>query len=92
MFDREAACQLISQLVVGRDSATRVELPPPALIKPRTLWTGKQIFSLILKPSRECDVRINLCAKNKKYTKSTSHTYRQTYIYLLKCSNSKYFT
>lgn len=70
MFDRDTACQLISQLIAGRDSGTLVELPRPAILKPRVLWTGKQIFSLILKPSRESNVRINLRAKNKKYTKS----------------------
>ncbi|XP_022661232.1 DNA-directed RNA polymerase III subunit RPC1-like isoform X1 [Varroa jacobsoni] len=80
MFDRDTACQLISQLIAGRDSGTLVELPRPAILKPRVLWTGKQIFSLILKPSRESNVRINLRAKNKKYTKNEDMCANDNYV------------
>lgn len=31
------------------------------------LWTGKQIFSLILKPSKDCPVKANLRTKGKQY-------------------------
>ncbi len=31
------------------------------------LWTGKQIFSIILKPSKECPVNANLRTKGKQY-------------------------
>jgi DNA-directed RNA polymerase II subunit RPB1 len=29
-------------------------LPQPAIIKPKPLWTGKQLFSLIMPPSINC--------------------------------------
>ena len=32
------------------DNKQDVELPPPALVKPQELWTGKQLFSLLLRP------------------------------------------
>ena len=32
------------------DALDRVDLPPPALIKPLELWTGKQVFGLLLRP------------------------------------------
>lgn len=32
------------------DNKQVVELPPPALVKPQELWTGKQLFSLMLRP------------------------------------------
>lgn len=32
------------------DAVDRVDLPPPALLKPVELWTGKQVFSLLLRP------------------------------------------
>ena len=80
MFDRETACQLISQLVAGRDVPTAIELPPPAILKPKVLWTGKQIFSLILKPSKTSDVRINLKAKNKKYTRNEDMCINDNYV------------
>lgn len=31
------------------------------------LWTGKQIFSVILKPGKECPVNANLRTKGKQY-------------------------
>lgn len=80
MFDRETACQLISQFVAGRDVSTVIELPHPAILKPKVLWTGKQIFSLILKPSKSCKVYINLRAKNKKYTKNEDMCTNDNYV------------
>jgi hypothetical protein len=31
-----------------------VDLPPPAIMKPIELWTGKQLFSLIVRPNKRC--------------------------------------
>ena len=33
------------------DACDAVDLPPPALRKPLELWTGKQMFSLLVRPS-----------------------------------------
>ncbi|KAG8185895.1 hypothetical protein JTE90_028895 [Oedothorax gibbosus] len=57
---REQAMQLICSILSNEDLLTRIRLPPPALIKPYTMWTGKQIFSLILRPNKECNILINL--------------------------------
>jgi DNA-directed RNA polymerase III subunit RPC1 len=43
------------------------ELPPPAIQKPMYLWTGKQIFNVLMRPSKECKVLINVEAKLKQY-------------------------
>ena len=32
------------------------------------LWTGKQIFSLILRPNKDCPVKACLRAKGKNYS------------------------
>ena len=37
------------------------------LLQPVTLWTGKQIFSVILRPSDDNPVRANLRTKGKQY-------------------------
>jgi hypothetical protein len=50
-------------------SRLKVELPPPAIVKPVALWTGKQIFSLILKPNTACKINACLVTKGKSYTK-----------------------
>ncbi|KAK2176857.1 hypothetical protein NP493_625g00001 [Ridgeia piscesae] len=67
-FDRSHTCQLISSILAQSDQATHIDLPPPAIRKPVCLWTGKQIFSLILRPNRACPVKANLRAKGKNYT------------------------
>jgi DNA-directed RNA polymerase III subunit RPC1 len=50
-------------------SRLKVDLPPPAILKPVALWTGKQIFSLILKPNKSCKINACLVTKGKSYTK-----------------------
>ncbi|XP_035660991.1 DNA-directed RNA polymerase III subunit RPC1-like [Branchiostoma floridae] len=69
MFDRAKACQIIASMLSGGDRTERIDLPPPAIMKPMCLWTGKQIFSLILKPNKTSPIRCNLKAKTKSYTK-----------------------
>ncbi|XP_074647199.1 DNA-directed RNA polymerase III subunit RPC1-like [Tubulanus polymorphus] len=67
-FDRARACQIISSILVGRDERILIHLPRPAVLRPCKLWTGKQIFSLILKPNKQSPVLINVRAKGKAYT------------------------
>lgn len=37
-------------------------------LQPVTLWTGKQIFSLIIRPNKKCPVQANLRTKGRAYT------------------------
>ncbi|KAJ2944679.1 hypothetical protein O0L34_g4036 [Tuta absoluta] len=62
------AQQLAACLLAGPDANLRVDMPPPAILKPKRLWTGKQIFSLIMKPNKKCEVKANLETKGKNYT------------------------
>ncbi|XP_051795501.1 DNA-directed RNA polymerase III subunit RPC1 [Acanthochromis polyacanthus] len=66
-FDRSKACQIVASILVGKDEKVKISLPRPAIMKPMALWTGKQIFSMILKPSKECPVKANLRTKGKQY-------------------------
>ncbi|XP_077482360.1 DNA-directed RNA polymerase III subunit RPC1 isoform X1 [Stigmatopora argus] len=66
-FDRSKACQIIASILVGIDEKVKIALPHPSIMKPMALWTGKQIFSLILKPSKESPVKANLRTKGKQY-------------------------
>ncbi|KAA8581469.1 hypothetical protein FQN60_003050 [Etheostoma spectabile] len=66
-FDRSKTCQIVASILVGTDEKIRICLPRPAIMKPMALWTGKQIFSLILKPSKDCPVKANLRTKGKQY-------------------------
>lgn len=37
-------------------------------LQPCKLWTGKQIFSVLLRPNKDCPVRVNLRTKGKNYS------------------------
>lgn len=46
-----------------------IKLPPPCIQKPVALWSGKQIFSLILRPNQDNMTKVNLRTKGKEYSK-----------------------
>lgn len=56
--------------MLGED--TKFDLPPPSIIKPQALWTGKQVFNVLIKPNSKVKVLLNLdapCRDHKKYHK-----------------------
>ncbi|KAL7665032.1 DNA-directed RNA polymerase subunit [[Candida] zeylanoides] len=63
-FDRATLVQLLCMM---SDADTQFDLPPPAICKPVMLWTGKQVFSLLIRPNRRSKVVINVDAKCKTY-------------------------
>ena len=74
-FGRAEIVQIASSMFVGlevKDPLTGevwpIELPPPAIRKPRMLWTGKQVWSLLLKPCKDYPVKVNLEAKGKQFS------------------------
>lgn len=79
-FTREQACQMISSILSDKDIKTRIDLPPPAIWKPAALWTGKQIFSLILRPNKDCKVLANLRTKGKAYTSGEEMCIRDSFV------------
>lgn len=49
---------------------TAFKLPPPSIIKPQAMWTGKQVFNVLIKPNEGVKVSLNLdapCRDHKKY-------------------------
>ena len=88
-FDRAAFWRLAASVV---DASSFIEIPPPAILKPRELWTGKQLFSLVLRPSRSAAKEINLETREKLYTKKGEHMcYRDGWVVIqhsqLLCGN-----
>jgi DNA-directed RNA polymerase III subunit RPC1 len=77
---KEKAMQLAACLLAGPDSKMQIDLPPPAILKPRRLWTGKQIFSLILRPNMQDKVIANLSTKGKNYTGNLDMCIRDSYV------------
>lgn len=67
-YNKFEICQLISTLMSINDYKCKIKLPKPAIIKPYPVWTGKQIFSMILKPFENSIINLNLKLKSKSYT------------------------
>ncbi|KAF7263909.1 hypothetical protein GWI33_000924 [Rhynchophorus ferrugineus] len=79
-LDRIHANQLAATLLAGADTYMHIDLPPPCIIKPKQLWSGKQIISLIFKPNKKCNVLANLEAKGKAYTKNKEMCCKDSYV------------
>ncbi|QRW01352.1 DNA-directed RNA polymerase III subunit C5 [Ceratobasidium sp. AG-Ba] len=59
-FDRRQFSQICSYLA---DANLQIDIPPPTIIKPIRLWTGKQIFNVLMKPNKASNVRVNVEAR-----------------------------
>jgi DNA-directed RNA polymerase III subunit RPC1 len=66
-FSRDEFCRIVAFL---SDALEEVDLPLPAIIKPRALWTGKQLFSLLVRPNKDVDSFVNVQCQEKFYTKN----------------------
>lgn len=64
-FDRAQFTFMVSHWL---GQHTTYQLPIPALLMPAELWTGKQLMELILQPSPETNVLLNLEAKARFYS------------------------
>ena len=63
-YDRKTFIN-ICMYMVGAEM--QLDLPPPAVLKPVTLWTGKQIFNVMMRPNKESPVKVNLDAACREY-------------------------
>lgn len=95
-FDQMQFCTMCSHFC---DPQEKIELPPPAIFKPVRLWTGKQVFSMILRSNSEKDEdghdiypKLNLELKEKNlYTSGDAMCVRDGYVVIrnskLLCGN-----
>ncbi|KAL3274960.1 hypothetical protein HHI36_019736 [Cryptolaemus montrouzieri] len=79
-LDYQHATQLAATLLAGRDTHINIDLPMPCIMKPKRLWSGKQIISLIFRPNKENPVKANLEAKGKAYTKNKEFCVKDSYV------------
>jgi DNA-directed RNA polymerase III subunit RPC1 len=64
-YDRAVFVQIVSYFT---DGLLDVELPQPAILKPMELFTGKQIFSVLINPNpSKCPVNVSFEQKNRNY-------------------------
>nr|POE56345.1 dna-directed rna polymerase iii subunit rpc1 [Quercus suber] len=73
-FSRRDFVQVVSFMFDGLEvkhpitgKSAPIELPPPAIHKPQQLWTGKQVWSVLMKPHHNYPVNVNLDAKGKTF-------------------------
>lgn len=65
-FTRDNFCQAIVHFTDGK---MHIDLPPPTIIKPIELWTGKQVFNVLLRPNRQSHVILNFELKEREFRK-----------------------
>ncbi|MCJ1359857.1 MAG: hypothetical protein MMC33_009860 [Icmadophila ericetorum] len=63
-YDRKTFTNICMHMVDGN---VRIDLPPPAIFKPVMLWTGKQVFNVMMRPNKATKVLINLDAPCKEF-------------------------
>ncbi|KAL2614065.1 hypothetical protein R1flu_025757 [Riccia fluitans] len=63
-YDRGAFTQICSFM---GDAVETIDLPTPAILKPMELWTGKQLFSVLVRPNAKSRVFVNLVVMEKNY-------------------------
>lgn len=61
-FNRQEFTQMCTYL---QDAELEITIPPPTILKPERLWTGKQIFNVLMRPNSKSNVNVNLECKNK---------------------------
>jgi DNA-directed RNA polymerase III subunit RPC1 len=71
-FDRRQFTQICSYLA---DADLQIDIPPPTIWKPERLWTGKQIFNVLMRPNRRSKVMVNVESKCNKVDKPDSKCY-----------------
>ena len=73
-FNRREFMQVISHMFDGlsvKEPVTGqrlpIQIPHPTICKPQRLWTGKQVWNVLMKPHPSYDVNVNLEAKGKTF-------------------------
>eukprot|EP00117_Sycon_ciliatum_P006945 scpid14118/ scgid10259/ DNA-directed RNA polymerase III subunit RPC1; DNA-directed RNA polymerase III largest subunit; DNA-directed RNA polymerase III subunit A; RNA polymerase III 155 kDa subunit; RNA polymerase III subunit C160 len=80
-FDRSEIMQIVSYMLCGNDRDMKITLPPPAIVKPVRLWTGKQVITVLLRPNGdESVIKCNLRARGKQYTHNEDLCNNDSYV------------
>jgi DNA-directed RNA polymerase III subunit RPC1 len=64
---RDQFVQLIAYL---SDADEHIDIPEPTIIKPRMLWTGKQVISVLVKPNMKTNCLVNVESMERFYTQN----------------------
>ncbi len=71
-LDRQQFTQICSYL---GDANMQIDVPPPTIWKPARLWTGKQIFNVLMRPNRQSKIFVNVESKCNKWEEAKAENY-----------------
>lgn len=63
-YNRKAFTNICMYMLDGN---AQLDLPPPTVLKPEVLWTGKQVFNVMMRPNRGSEVKVNLDAACRSF-------------------------
>ena len=68
-YDQAEFCKICSYFWI--DDNEIITIPPPAILKPMKLWTGKQVISLLIRQNYKSNIVLNIELEEKNYTDNT---------------------
>ncbi|KAK0206040.1 hypothetical protein DFS33DRAFT_552424 [Desarmillaria ectypa] len=71
-FDRRQFTQICCYFA---DANIQIDIPPPTIWKPVRLWTGKQIFNVLMRPNKQSKVFVNVESKCNKWEEAKAANY-----------------
>ncbi|KAF8974574.1 hypothetical protein BDZ97DRAFT_1774354 [Flammula alnicola] len=71
-LDRRQFTQICCYLA---DADMQIDIPPPVILKPTRLWTGKQIFSVLMRPNKKSNILVNVESKCHKWEEAKDSNY-----------------
>ncbi|KPM03001.1 DNA-directed RNA polymerase III subunit RPC1-like protein [Sarcoptes scabiei] len=81
-YSREEIFHLLGMLINSNGVKSVIKIPKPAVIKPFPLWTGKQLFSSILRPYLSTKTKLNIKLKTKSYSSNEEHCINEGFIHI----------
>lgn len=63
-FDRRQFTQICCYFA---DANFQIDIPPPTIWKPVRLWTGKQVFNVLMRPNKTYDIFVNVESKCNRW-------------------------
>jgi DNA-directed RNA polymerase III subunit RPC1 len=57
------------------DADLQIDIPPPTIWKPQRLWTGKQIFGVLMRPNKTSHILVNVESKCNKWEEAKPENY-----------------
>lgn len=60
------------------DANMQIDIPPPTIWKPVCLWTGKQVFNVLMRPHKNSGIFVNVESKCHKWEEAKAENYCMT--------------